>query len=141
MGMQRRCGFTSNCFDRLLLLGRIAVHSIRCSYACSVVGLCLLDTSVIPAKKRTRRSRCRFACGLVGAHCSGSASDTPKERSTFGGRYTLAYLGMPRHAHTQYSQPNSQGAAAMRPLTTSTVATCYWNSSYSGGGGLSTIGV
>ena len=55
--------------------------------------------------------------GGPGNHVLDVGPGTPTERGTFGGHAQLV--------HGQYSIPYSVGAAAMRPLVTITVATCW----------------
>ena len=73
--------------------------------------VCLLITSVSPAKT-VEPIKMPLGCWL------GSKNGPPRERALLG-----SYLDMPRLA--DILNLDSKGAAAMRPLATSTVVTCY----------------
>ena len=93
----------------------------------SAVPLCACWARERALRKRLNRSRYRLACGLPGVPrnhiLSGSPNSPPAYRDTFWGRGNT-------WACSDIFNLIRKLAAAMRPLATGTIATCFFNSNF-----------
>ena len=95
---------------------------------CLCVCLSVVHEVIVLLQNRLNRFRCGLGCGLVGPREArirrGPGSPWRREQGHFGGDNGCPCL-LPILVRCRYSQRYPRGAAAMRPLDTSTVATCF----------------